>query len=95
MKLSYEQLKEFVATVITDAKISIADFNVTRDNTAGLIDKIGKIITLDSVYNVDKLAEFDGEYLSFGKNIEEWQQDLTMIEDKSDVNVDQDRKSVV
>ena len=89
MKLSYEQLKEFVSIVVTAGRISIADFNATRDNTAGLLDKIGKMVTLDSVYIVDKLAKFDGEYLSFGKTIEEWQQDLIMIEDKSDVNVDQ------
>ncbi len=78
MKLSYEQLKDFVANVVTEAKISNKDFVETRDNVVGLLDKIGKIVTLDTVFNIDKLAMFDGEYLSFGKTIEEWQQDLIM-----------------
>ena len=77
-KLSYAELKSFVAGIITDAKISNPSFVVSRDNTAGLLDKIGKIITLDTSYQIDKLNEFDGEYLSFGKTIEEWQEDLIM-----------------
>ena len=77
-KLSYAELKSFVASVLTDAKISNPSFVVSRDNTAELLDKIGKIITLDTSYQVDKLNMFDGEYLSFGKTIEEYQEDLQM-----------------
>ena len=77
-KLSYTQLKTFVASVITDATLSNASFVETRDNIVGLLDKIGKIVTLDTVFQIDKLAMFDGEYLSFGKTIEEWQEDLIM-----------------
>ena len=76
--MSYEQLKTFVAGILTDAKISNSSFVVSRDNTALLLDKIGKIITLDTSYQIDKLNAFDGEYLSFGKTIEEWQEDLIM-----------------
>ena len=78
-KLSYEALKSFVASVVTSAKVSDPSFTISRDNTAGLLDKIGKIVTLDSAYQIDKLAIFDGEYLSFGKTIEEWQEDLIMV----------------
>lgn len=77
-KLSLEQLKAFVASIVTTAKISNDSFVESRDNTAGLLDKIGKIITLDTTYTIDKLARFDGEYLSYGKTIEEWQEDLIM-----------------
>ena len=77
-KLSYAELKSFVAGILTDAKVSNSSFVVSRDNTAELLDKIGKIITLDTSYQIDKLNEFDGEFLSFGKSIEEWQEDLIM-----------------
>lgn len=77
-KLSYAELKSFVAGILTDAKISNASFVPSRDNTAELLDKIGKIITLDTSYQIDKMNMFDGEYLSFGKSIEEWQEDLQM-----------------
>lgn len=77
-KLSLEQLKAYVASIVTTAKISNGSFVESRDNTAGLLDKIGKIITLDTTYTIDKLARFDGEYLSYGKTIEEWQEDLIM-----------------
>lgn len=82
MRMSYEQLLGYVDSVVTTAKLSISSFAETRDNTAGLLDKIGKIVTLDTNYEIDKLNMFDGEYLSFGKSIEEWSQDLIMIEDK-------------
>ena len=77
-KLSYEELKTFVASIITDAKVSNPAFVESRDNSAKLLDKIGKIVTLDTSYQIDKLNEFDGEFLSFGKSIEEWQEDLQM-----------------
>lgn len=77
-KLSLQELKSYVNGVVTVAKLSNSSFSVTRDNIVGLVDKIGKIVTLDTAYAIDKLADFDGEYLSFGKTIEEWQQDLIM-----------------
>lgn len=77
-KLSYEELKNYVDGIVTASKISNGSFVETRNNVVGLLDKIGKIVTLDTVYNIDKLAMFDGEYLSFGKTIEEWSQDLIM-----------------
>lgn len=80
-KLSLQELKSYINGVVTASKLSNSTFNVTRDNIVGLVDKIGKIVTLDTVYAVDKLAQFDGEYLSFGKTIEEWQQDLIMPQD--------------
>lgn len=80
-KLSLTELKSYVNGVVTQAKLSNSSFSVTRDNVVALVDKIGKIVTLDTMYAIDKLAAFDGEYLSFGKTIEEWQQDLILPED--------------
>jgi len=79
--LTYEQLKAYVTNVVTASKMSNGSFIETRDNTVGLLDKIGKIVMLDTDYLTDKLYIFDGEYLSFGKTIEEWQEDLLPIED--------------
>lgn len=78
-KLSFEQLKAIVSAYVTENKISVDSFEVTRDNTALLVDKIAKIMTLDTSF-VDKLDVFEGEELSFGKTIEEWQQDLMLPE---------------
>jgi len=80
-KLSLPELKSYVSSVVTASKLSNSTFNVTRDNIVGLVDKIGAIVTLDTAYSIDKLAEFDGISLSFGKTIEEWQQDLIMPQD--------------
>lgn len=77
-KLSLSEVKSLVASVITKSGISNPTFSKTRDNIVGLLDKIGKIATLDTNYQIDKLYMFDGEYLSFGKIVEEWQQDLIL-----------------
>ncbi len=80
-KLSYEELKAYLNGLVTKAKISNPSFSETRDNVVGLLDKVGAIITLDTDYRQDKLFEFDGMYMSFGKTIEEYQQDLIMPSD--------------
>ena len=80
-KLSYEELKSVVSSLITKAKISNPTFSVTRDNVVGLLDKVGAIITLDTDYQQDKLYMFDGFFMSFGKTIEEYQQDLILPQD--------------
>lgn len=80
-KLSYTELKSVISSLVTKAKISNASFVETRDNVVGLLDKIGAIITLDTDYQQDKLYMFDGFYMSFGKTIEEYQQDLILVSD--------------
>ena len=79
-KLSIAQLKSVVASYVASNKISVDSFSVTRDNSVGLLDTLGKIYTLWQNYG-DKLDIFDGEDLSFGKTIEEWAQDLILPED--------------
>ena len=80
-KLSYTELKSVISSLVTKAKVSNASFVETRDNVVGLLDKIGAIITLDTDYQQDKLYMFDGFYMSFGKTIEEYQQDLILVSD--------------
>lgn len=79
MKLSIAQLKAVLASYVDENKISVDSFSVTRDNTVGLLDKIGKIFTIVTTY-VDKLDIFNGEDLSYAKNLEEWASDLILPE---------------
>ena len=79
-KLSEAQLKEIARTYVSENSVSVEEFVATRNNSAGLVDKIGKILMLDTNYS-DKLAIFEGERLSFGKTIEEVNQDLILVED--------------
>lgn len=80
MKFSNPQLKVAIASYVDANKISVETYDITRNNVAGLVDKIGKIFTLDTSY-IDKLAMFDGEFLSYARDLEEWQQDLSLPAD--------------
>ena len=79
MKLSIKQLTEVLTAYVQENKISVATFTETRDNSVGLLDKIGKIFTITHNF-VDKLEMFDGEFLSYGKTVEEWANDLILPE---------------
>lgn len=83
MKLSIDSLKTAVGTYVSSNKIDLSSLSATTNNIVGLVDTIGKIFTLDSTI-YDKLPELDGEALSFGKTVEEWQQDLQMPVDYDD-----------
>lgn len=76
-KLSIKELETFIAGYVSEAKVSNPSYTASRDNIVGLLDKIGKIMTFDTSY-IDKLAMFNGEELSFAKDVEEWQQDLVL-----------------
>lgn len=78
-KMTLSQLQTFVKTYV-DATKQAGAWSKSTDNFVGLIDKIGKQVTLDGVYN-DKLAIFDGDELPLGKTIEEYFIDLTMPTD--------------
>lgn len=79
-KLSLVELQELISAYVSADKIAVTDLNVTKNNIVGLADKIGKIVTIDSMFK-DKLAVFDGEDLSFGKTVEEYFQDLILPEE--------------
>ena len=79
-KLSLEELKSAVASYVGSNKVAYSSFSETRNNIVGLLDKIGKILQIDTSF-FDKLEELNGEELSFGKTIEEWYQDLVEVVD--------------
>lgn len=75
-KMTVAGLQSFVKTYVAAAKQAGA-WNATTDNFLGLIDKIGKQITIDGRFN-DSLPELNGDELPLGKTIEEWFIDLTL-----------------
>ena len=79
-KLSLAELKTAVASYVASNKIANPTFSETRNNIVGLLDKIGKIVQLDTSF-FDKLPELDGEVLSYGKTVEEYYQDLILAID--------------
>ena len=75
-KMALNALNTFVATYVNAAK-QAGTWTGSTDNLFGLIDKIGKQITIDGNFE-DKLPELNGEDLPFGKTIEEWFADLIL-----------------
>ena len=77
-KLTLSGLKSFVSAYVAAAS-QAGSWSATTNNTIGLLDKIGKVITIDGEFN-DKLPEFNGDDLPLGKTIEEYFIDLTLPE---------------
>lgn len=75
-KMTLSQLKTFTSNYVAAAK-QAGTWSNSTDNLIGLIDKIGKQITLDGTFN-DTLPELNGDDLPYGKTIEEWFIDLTL-----------------
>ena len=73
------QLKADVSSLVVATNIAIKSFVASNGNVAGLLDKIGKITHIVQNLQKDKLAMFDGEYMDWGKTIEEWESDLTPV----------------
>lgn len=81
-KMTLTALNTFVSEYVDAAKQAAA-WTKTANNFVGLIDKIGKMITIDGTFN-DKLTIFDGDELPLGKTIEEYFIDLTLPTDFTD-----------
>lgn len=65
------------AQAYVDASKQAGTFSASTNNTAGLVDKIGKQITIDGLFQ-DKLPELNGDDLPLGKTIEEYFIDMTL-----------------
>lgn len=65
--MTLEQIKNAVVNYVAASK-QAGTWSETRDNLAGLIDKIAKTITIDGLF-ADKLPQLDGEELPLGKTI--------------------------
>lgn len=75
-KLTIDALATAMYDYVAAAKIAGA-WSPSTNSFTGLLDKIGKQVTIDGLWN-DKLPELDGEDLPLGKTIEEWFMDLTL-----------------
>lgn len=78
-KMTLSALNTFVGTYVNKAK-QAGSWSATTDNFVGLLDKVGKQVTIDGEFN-DKLAEMNGDALPYGKTIEEYFIDLTLPSD--------------
>ncbi len=77
--MTIASLKSFVETYVAAAK-QAGTWVASTDNFLGLLDKVGKQITIDGTFQ-DKLPELSGDELPLGKTIEEWFIDLTLPTD--------------
>lgn len=75
-KLTVSDLKTFTAGYV-DASKQAGTWVATTNNLYGLVDKIGKIVTLKGDFS-DKLPELEGDELPAGKTIEETMIDLIL-----------------
>ena len=82
-KMSKAALDTFVKGVVAASKQAGA-WTASTNNFIGLVDKIGKQVQLNGLYN-DKLPELDGDELPLGKTIEEYFVDLTLPTSYSDI----------
>mgnify|MGYP004654416827 FL=1 len=86
MRVTLKEMEAIVAAYVK-AELQAGTFTASKDNLAGLTDKIAKTLTIDGIYT-DKLSELDGEELPYGKTIEEWFQDLVAVEVYNDYKTD-------
>lgn len=75
-KMTISALQSAMQSYVAAAKQAGA-WSASNANFVGLLDKIGKQVTIDGSFN-DKLPELDGDELPLGKTIEEWFIDLTL-----------------
>lgn len=78
MKMTKAALQAFVTSYVDAAK-QAGTWTASTNNLYGLLDKIGKQINLEG-YVEDKLPEFDGDDLPYGKTIEEYFADFILPE---------------
>lgn len=81
-KMTLSELSKFTASYVTAAKQAGA-WKVTTDNYLGLVDKIGKQITITGSFE-DDLPELNGDDLPYGRTIEEYMINLIMPVNKDD-----------
>lgn len=77
-KLTLSGLGTLVSSYVAASKQAGA-WSATTNNIYGAVDKIGKMVMLDSQY-IDKLPELDGDDLPFGTTVEEYQISLVLPE---------------
>ncbi len=76
-QLTLEELAKVVEEYVDSNAIANTSFKETRDNVAGLLDKIGLITTIDTTF-MDPLSFMNGNDLPLGRIIEEYFEDLIL-----------------
>lgn len=89
--MTISELQGAMAAYVASYK-SAAAWNPSTNNFVGLLDKIGKQVTIDGTFN-DKLPELDGEELPLGKTVEEYFIDLTLPTNFTSASVDGDKEN--
>lgn len=75
-KMTISGLQSAMASYVAAAS-QAASWSASASNFVGLLDKIGKQVTIDGGFN-DKLPELEGDELPLGKTVEEYFIDLTL-----------------
>lgn len=85
-KMTISGLQSAMASYVAAAK-QAGSWSGSTGNFVGLLDKIGKQVTIDGGF-FDRLPELDGDELPLGKTIEEWFIDLTLPTAYTDATTD-------
>lgn len=91
-KMTTAALQTAMATYVDKDKQAGA-WTKSTDNFVGLIDKIGKTVTIDGNYN-DKLTILDGEDMLAGRTIEEYMLGLTLPTAYTDIATERAKRGV-
>lgn len=75
-KMTKAGIAAFATSYVVSTSIG-GTYSASTDNLYALVDKIGKLVSIKGVFN-DKLPEFDGDDLPYGKIIEEYMIDLVL-----------------
>ena len=86
MKMTITELQNKMTSYVDGTKQAGA-WNPTRDNFTGMLDKVGKQITLVGGF-YDRLQSLNGDDLPLGKTIEEYFIDLTLPTSFTSASVD-------
>lgn len=91
-KLTVAELEARVKRILDKTDISVTNYEAVKNAVVNLVNKIGLIFTNEQDYK-DKLATFDRETMRFGSTIEEFQYDIQLPMNYSDISEVEDLKS--
>lgn len=77
-KATLKQIADLAATELDDTKIASLTYTAAFNEISNCVEKIGKQFTIKSNYTA-KFTELDGEFLPYGKTVEEFYVDLPAV----------------
>jgi len=90
--MTLSAIASLLSALYTPDKSGNSVYTPSFDNTLLVLNKIGKDVTFPQSI-VDKLPEFDGEFLANGKTIEEFNSDLALPDDPDSLEDAEDLKA--